>query len=77
MNIIALIIQLFSGALGGNVAFALLKKLSLGTVGNSIVGGLGGEILGMLGMGGGGAGGGSTWEASSAASHPAAWAVAF
>jgi len=50
-----LIIQLVSGALGGNVAGKLLKNLSLGTVGNSIVGilggGLGGQLLGMLGMG--------------------------
>ncbi|HOW45696.1 MAG TPA: hypothetical protein PK919_11085 [Candidatus Aminicenantes bacterium] len=49
-----LIIQLVSGALGGNGAGALMKKLSLGTIGNSIVGilggGLGGQILGLLGM---------------------------
>ncbi len=54
-----LLIQLVSGAVGGNVAGAVLKKFSLGTVGNSIVGilggGLGGQILGMLGMGGAGA----------------------
>ncbi len=50
-----LIIQLISGALGGNVAGSLLKKFSLGTVGNSILGilggGIGGKVLGMLGMG--------------------------
>ncbi len=50
-----LIIQLVTGALGGNVAGKLLKNLSLGTAGNSIVGilggGLGGQLLGMLGMG--------------------------
>ncbi len=49
-----LIIQLVSGALGGNGAGALMKKLSLGTIGNSIVGilggGLGGQLLGLLGM---------------------------
>ncbi len=49
-----LIIQLVSGALGGNGAGALMKKLSLGTIGNSIVGilggGLGGLLLGLLGM---------------------------
>jgi uncharacterized membrane protein YeaQ/YmgE (transglycosylase-associated protein family) len=59
MNIVGLIIQLISGAVGGNIAGALLKKFSLGTVGNSIVGilggGLGGQILGMLGAGGAGA----------------------
>ena len=50
-----LIIQLVTGALGGNVAGKLLKNLSLGTAGNSIVGilggGLGGQLLGLLGMG--------------------------
>lgn len=49
-----LIIQLVSGALGGNLAGKLLKNMSLGTLGNSIVGilggGLGGQLLGMLGM---------------------------
>jgi hypothetical protein len=58
MDITSLLIQLASGAVGGNVAGAALKNLSLGTLGNSIVGilggGLGGQILGMLGMGGGG-----------------------
>ena len=59
MNIMGLIIQLGCGAVGGNVAGALLKKFSLGSVGNSIVGilggGLGGQLLGMLGLGGTGA----------------------
>lgn len=54
-----LIIQLVTGAVGGNVAGKLLKNLSLGTVGNSISGilggGLGGYLLGMLGLGGGAA----------------------
>jgi hypothetical protein len=49
-----IIIQLVSGAIGGNGAGALLKKLSLGTVGNSIVGilggGIGGQLMGLLGM---------------------------
>ena len=39
-----LIIALISGALGGNLAGNLLKKYSLGTIGNSIVGILGGGI---------------------------------
>lgn len=60
MDITALIVQLASGAVGGNVAGAALKKFSLGTAGNSIVGilggGLGGQLLSMLGMGGGGGG---------------------
>jgi len=58
MDVASLLVQLVSGAVGGNVAGAAMKKLSLGTAGNSIVGilggGLGGQILGMLGMGGGG-----------------------
>lgn len=56
----SIIIQLISGAVGGNLAGSILKNLSLGTVGNSIVGilggGLGGQILSMLGLGIGGGG---------------------
>jgi hypothetical protein len=56
------IIQLVSGAVGGNGAGALMKKLSLGTIGNSIVGilggGLGGWLLGLLGLAPAAAGGG-------------------
>jgi len=56
MNIVPLLIQLVSGAAGGNVAGALLKKFSLGPIGNSIAGilggGLGGQLLGALGVGG-------------------------
>ena len=52
MNLTALIIQLVSGAIGGNVAGGLLKNLSLGPVGNSIAGivggGVGGQLLTML-----------------------------
>ena len=52
MDLTALIVQLVSGAVGGNVAGAALKNFSLGTTGNSIVGilggGLGGQILAML-----------------------------
>ena len=54
-NLLPLIVQLVSGAVGGNVAGSLMKKYSLGTVGNSILGllggGLGGKLLGMLGIG--------------------------
>jgi len=64
MTIVGLIIQLASGAVGGNIAGALLKKFSLGTLGNSIVGilggGLGGQILAAVGLGGGGTGDGTT-----------------
>jgi uncharacterized membrane protein YeaQ/YmgE (transglycosylase-associated protein family) len=51
-----LIIQLVSGAVGGNVAGSLMKNSSLGTLWNSVAGilggGLGGTVLGMLGLGG-------------------------
>jgi hypothetical protein len=62
MNMVSLIIQLLSGAAGGNLAGSLLKQFNLGPVGNSIAGilggGLGGQILGMLVGGGGAAAGG-------------------
>lgn len=58
-NLIPLLIQIASGAIGGNVAGSLLKNLSLGKVGNSLLGvlggGLGGQLLGMLGLDLGGA----------------------
>jgi uncharacterized membrane protein YeaQ/YmgE (transglycosylase-associated protein family) len=61
MNIVALIIQLLSGAAGGNIAGKLIKKIDMGTLGNSIAGilggGLGGQLLGMLGLAAGGEGG--------------------
>ena len=51
-----LIISLMAGALGGNAAGGMMKNLSLGPIGNSIVGilggGLGGQLLAMLGAGG-------------------------
>ena len=53
-SMLPLLIQLASGAVGGNVAGSLMKNSSLGTLGNSIAGiaggGIGGQILGMLGM---------------------------
>jgi len=49
-----IIISLLAGALGGNIGGALLKKFSMGTLWNSVVGilggGLGGQLLGMLGL---------------------------
>ena len=61
MNIISLIIQAISGAVGGNVAGAAMKESSLGTLGNSIAGivggGVGGTLLQMV-MGTAAAGGG-------------------
>lgn len=54
-GLIPLLIQLASGALGGNLAGSLMKNLSLGTLWNSVAGiaggGIGGSLLGMLGMG--------------------------
>ena len=44
MDIVNLIISLVSGAIGGNVAGAALPEKSLGTVGNSVVGLLGGGV---------------------------------
>jgi uncharacterized membrane protein YeaQ/YmgE (transglycosylase-associated protein family) len=50
-NFLPLIIQVISGAVGGNIAGALMKNYSLGTLGNSIVGIIGGAIGGqMLGI---------------------------
>ena len=57
-NLVALIIQLVSGAVGGNIAGSALKQYDLGTVGNSIAGviggGIGGQVLTMI-LGAGGA----------------------
>jgi len=43
-----LLVQLVSGAIGGNVAGAAMEKNSLGTLGNSLAGILGGGIGGQL-----------------------------
>jgi hypothetical protein len=51
-GLISLIISLLSGAGGGNLAGMLFKNISLGTIGNSIAGivggGIGGKVLAML-----------------------------
>lgn len=56
-GIIGLIISLISGAVGGNIAGSALKEQSLGTLGDSIAGivggGLGGQLLSALGVLGG------------------------
>ena len=56
-GIVGLIIQLISGAVGGNVAGVALKQYDLGIIGNSIAGvvggGVGAQIIGAL-LGGGG-----------------------
>jgi len=52
MGYLPLIIQLLSGAAGGNIAGNMMKESSLGTLWNSVAGilggGLGGKVLGML-----------------------------
>ena len=49
---LSLIIQLLSGAVGGNLAGKVMPDSSMGTLWNSIAGiaggGLGGQVLGML-----------------------------
>ena len=54
MNLISLLISLISGAVGGNIAGAAMQDKSLGTVGNSIAGivggGLGSTILQLMGL---------------------------
>ena len=44
MDITSLIIEAVSGAVGGNVAGAALKDKSLGAIGNSIAGIVGGGV---------------------------------
>ncbi len=57
-SLLPLIINLVSGAVGGNAAGKIFKNLNLGTLWNSVAGivggGIGGQVMGMLGMGGGG-----------------------
>ena len=56
-NMVNIIIQLVCGAVGGVGAGKVMPKLSLGNAGNIIAGivggGLGGQILNLLGVGGG------------------------
>ena len=60
MDLVGLLISVISGAVGGNIAGTAMQDKSLGTLGNSIAGilggGLGGALLkalGMLGQSGG------------------------
>jgi uncharacterized membrane protein YeaQ/YmgE (transglycosylase-associated protein family) len=48
MNFVPLLIQLISGAAGGNLAGSLFKSLGLGSIGNSIAGIVGGGIGGQF-----------------------------
>ena len=56
-QLVNLVISLITGGVGGNIAGALLKQFSLGTIGNTLAGvvggGVGGQILSSL-LGGGG-----------------------
>ena len=56
-NLLPILIQIASGAVGGNAAGTALKNQSLGRVGDTITGalggGLGGLITGMMGAGAG------------------------
>ena len=57
MNLTALVIQLIAGALGGHAVGNVAKDASLGPLGNTIAGALGGGVLGqminaLLGIGG-------------------------
>jgi hypothetical protein len=47
-TIVRLIIEIIAGALGGNATGAAAKTLSLGTLGNSVVGAIGGVVLGQI-----------------------------
>ena len=48
MDVTSLIIQLISGAIGGNAAGAASKDISLGPLRNTIVGALGGGVGGQI-----------------------------
>jgi uncharacterized membrane protein YeaQ/YmgE (transglycosylase-associated protein family) len=54
MDLTTLLVQIVGGAVGGNVAGAAMKDKSLGTIGNSVAGilggGIGGQILNALGV---------------------------
>jgi len=48
MDIVALIIELVSGAVGGNIAGALMKDKNLGVLWNSVAGIVGGGLGGVI-----------------------------
>ncbi len=48
MDIVGLIIQLIAGAVGGNAAGKASPKFDMGGAGNSIVGAIGGVVLGQI-----------------------------
>jgi uncharacterized membrane protein YeaQ/YmgE (transglycosylase-associated protein family) len=69
MNVMGIVTDLIAGGVGGNIAAAVLKKLDLGPVGNTIagiVGGVGGgQLLSMLTSGGAAAASGGGMDMSS------------
>ena len=76
-GILGVIISLVSGAVGGNIAGGVLKEQSLGPIGNSIAGivggGLGGQLLSVL-MGTGGTVAGAGAQAAASHTHtPERW----
>jgi hypothetical protein len=48
MDIVSLIIQIIAGAVGGNAAGRANAKFDMGGAGNSIVGAIGGVVLGQI-----------------------------
>lgn len=48
MDIVGIIIQLIAGAVGGNLAGKANAKFDMGGAGNSIVGAIGGLVLGQI-----------------------------
>lgn len=71
MDLVGLLISVISGAVGGNIAGAAMQDKSLGTLGNSIAGVLGGGAGGAVLKGSRAA---STSPRSSATSRAVAWA---
>jgi uncharacterized membrane protein YeaQ/YmgE (transglycosylase-associated protein family) len=59
VNLLPIIIQLITGAIGGNLADSVLKSSSLGTLWNSVAGiiggAAGGQLMGLLGLAAGSA----------------------
>lgn len=48
MDIVGMLVNVVSGAVGGNVSGAALKEKSLGTIGNTVAGAIGGVAGGYI-----------------------------
>jgi uncharacterized membrane protein YeaQ/YmgE (transglycosylase-associated protein family) len=48
MDVVGALVSLVSGAVGGNISGASLKEMSLGTIGNTIAGAVGGVAGGYI-----------------------------